>query len=80
MAIGLTVIAFFLLAKETDVCLFSTCNDYQDSVGMGESSSIGNDFIAYAGGAATLTILTTLVGVPLLPAIPGLTKLRAIPG
>ena len=63
--LGLTV--FLLFARETDVCLLSTCNDYSDSVAT--STSMGNDFIAYAGGAATLLVLTALVGVPLLPAV-----------
>ena len=69
MAIVLTITAFFLFGKETDICFFSTCNEYTDSVGVEDAASIGNDFVAYAGGAATLVILTTLVGVPLIPAI-----------
>ena len=69
MAIVLTFTAFFLFGKETDICFFSTCNEYTDSVGVEDAASIGNDFVAYAGGAATLVILTTLVGVPLIPAI-----------
>ncbi|VEP16633.1 conserved hypothetical protein [Hyella patelloides LEGE 07179] len=63
--LGLTV--FLLFARETDVCLLSTCNDYSDSVAT--STLMGNDFIAYAGGAATLLVLTALIGVPLLPAV-----------
>ena len=58
---------FFLFAKETDVCFLSTCNDYSDSVATG-SISLGNEFLVYAGSAATLVGLT-LIGVPLLPAI-----------
>lgn len=64
----LTIAVCIFLAKETDVCFMSTCNHYNDSVGS-DSTSIGNDFIAYAGGAATLLVLTTLVGIPLLPAV-----------
>lgn len=69
MAIVLTITAFFLFGKETDICFFSTCNEYTDSVGVEDANYIGNDFVAYAGGAATLVVLTTLVGVPLIPAI-----------
>ncbi|MGL5793844.1 MAG: hypothetical protein ACRC06_05435 [Waterburya sp.] len=64
----LAIAVFFLFAKETDVCFLSTCNDYSDSLAT-NSTSIGNDFLAYAGGAASLIVLTTLVGVPLLPAV-----------
>ncbi len=64
----LAIAVFFLFAKETDVCFLSTCNDYSDSLAT-DSTSIGNDFLAYAGGAASLIVLTTLVGVPLLPAV-----------
>lgn len=62
---------FFIFAKGTDVCLAINCNDYSDSVATGSASStsIGTDFVAYAGGAASLLVLTTLVGVPLLPAV-----------
>ena len=64
----LTIAVCIFLAKETDVCFMSTCNHYSDSTGS-DSTSIGNNFIAYAGGAATLLVLTTLVGIPLLPAV-----------
>ena len=63
----LTIAVCIFLAKETDVCFMSTCNHYSDSTGS--ETSIGNDFVAYAGGAATLLVLTTLVGIPLLPAV-----------
>ena len=59
---------FFIFAKETDICLAINCNDYNDSVAT-SSTSIGGEFLAYAGGAATLLVLTTLVGVPILPAV-----------
>lgn len=66
----LTLAVCILLSKETDVCFLSTCNDYKDSLATDSTSaSIGNDFLAYAGGAATLLVLTTLVGIPLLPAV-----------
>lgn len=63
----LAITCFFLFAKETDVCFLSTCNHYSDSVATG-SISVGNEFLIYAGSAATLVTLTT-IGVPLLPAI-----------
>ena len=67
----LALSVFFIFAKGTDVCLAINCNDYSDSVATGSASSksIGTDFVAYAGGAASLLVLTTLVGVPLLPAV-----------
>lgn len=67
----LALSVFFIFAKGTDVCLAINCNDYSDSVATGSASStsIGSDFVAYAGGAASLLVLTTLVGVPLLPAV-----------
>ena len=62
---------FFIFAKGTDVCLAINCNDYSDSVATSSpsSESIGTDFVAYAGGAASLLVLTAVVGVPLLPAV-----------
>ena len=65
----LTLAICILLSKENDVCFFSTCNEYSDSTATNLTSTLGDDFIAYAGGAASLLVLTTLVGVPLLPAV-----------
>jgi len=67
----LALSVFFIFAKGTDVCLAINCNDYSDSVATSSASStsIGTDFIAYAGGATSLLVLTALVGVPLLPAM-----------
>ena len=67
----LALSVFFIFAKGTDVCLAINCNDYSDSVATGadSSASIGTDFVAYAGGAASLLVLTAVVGVPLLPAV-----------
>ncbi len=67
----LALSVFFIFAKGTDVCLAINCNDYSDSVATSSASStsIGTDFVAYAGGAASLLVLTTLVGIPLLPAV-----------
>ncbi|WP_036484417.1 hypothetical protein [Myxosarcina sp. GI1] len=61
----LTIAAYVFLSKETDTCLFSTCSEYSYSSG---DLSVGNEFLIYAGSAATLVGLT-FVGVPLLPAI-----------
>ena len=63
----ITLAICIFLSQETEVCFLSTCNDYRDAVAT-NSSSIGNDFIAYAGGAASLIALTA-VGVSLLPAV-----------
>lgn len=70
-AVVLALALFLILSKETDICLAITCNNYSDSVTTDSalSSSIGTDVVAYAGGAASLLILTSLVGVPLLPAV-----------
>ena len=67
----LAISVFFIFAKGTDVCLAINCNDYSDSVATSSpsSTSIGTDFVAYAGGAASLLVLTAVVGVPLLPAV-----------
>ena len=64
--IVLAIAVYVLLSKETDTCLFSTCSEY--SYSNGDSASVGDEFLIYAGSAATLVGLT-LVGVPLLPAI-----------
>ena len=67
----LALSVFFIFAKGTDVCLAINCNEYSDSVATSSpsSESIGTDFVAYAGGAASLLVLTAVVGVPLLPAV-----------
>ena len=67
----LALSVFFIFAKGTDVCLAINCNEYSDSVATNSASteSIGSDFVAYAGGAASLLVLTAVVGVPLLPAV-----------
>ena len=67
----LALSVFFIFAKGTDVCLAINCNEYSDSVATNSASteSIGTDFVAYASGAASLLVLTAVVGVPLLPAV-----------
>lgn len=71
-AAGVLALAVLLIfVKGTHVCLAINCNEYSDSVATSSASStsIGTDIVAYAGSAASLVILTTLVGVPLLPAV-----------
>lgn len=51
---------FFIFTKGTQICLWSECPTLPPVTG---------DFWAFAGGAATLMVLTTLVGMPLLPAV-----------
>jgi hypothetical protein len=51
---------FFIFTKGTQICLWSECSSLPPVTG---------DFWAFAGGAATLMVLTTLVGMPLLPAV-----------
>ncbi|MCU0546978.1 MAG: hypothetical protein MUE44_33260 [Oscillatoriaceae cyanobacterium Prado104] len=64
--LGIVVIAigctFFLLTKGSEFCFFSVC-----TMG-GTGGSIANDFWGFLGGTATLVILTTVIGVPLVPA------------
>ncbi|MEL6439808.1 MAG: hypothetical protein AAFQ80_11210 [Cyanobacteria bacterium J06621_8] len=61
----LALSVFFIFAKGTDVCLAINCNSYSDSV---SSSAMGTDFVAYAGGAASLLVLTA-TGMSILPAV-----------
>ena len=65
--IVLAIAVYVLLGKETDACLFSTCSEY--SYSSGDSVSIGDEFLIYAGSAATLLVLTTFLSIPVLPAI-----------
>lgn len=57
--LGLAV-TFFTFTKGSQICLWSECSSLPPVTG---------DFWAFAGGAATLVVLTTLVGMPLLPAV-----------
>lgn len=54
------IIAFLLLAKGSDVCI-ATINSCT-------GASATSVFLALGGGAAVLFGLTTLLGIPLLPA------------
>lgn len=58
------VATFFLLTKGSEFCLFSTCLPPIDSTG-----SLAMNFWAFAGGTAALVVLTTLFGIPLVPAV-----------
>ena len=56
---------FFIFTKGTEVCLWSDCSKVIPPVIVTPVS----EFLAFAGGAGTLMVLTTLVGMPLLPAV-----------
>ncbi|MBD2018558.1 hypothetical protein H6F96_31970 [Microcoleus sp. FACHB-53] len=58
------VATFFLLTKGSEFCFFSTCLPPIDSTG-----SLAMNFWAFAGGTAALVVLTTLFGIPLVPAV-----------
>jgi hypothetical protein len=53
---------FFIFTKGTQICLWSDCPTLPPQL------PVTGDFWAFAGGAATLMVLTALVGMPLLPA------------
>lgn len=59
------VATFFLLTKGSEFCFLSTCNDIQPAY----QSTEAGEFWAFTGGTATLVVLTTLMGVSLLPAL-----------
>lgn len=62
---GVAMVAtFFLLTKGSEFCLFSTCLPPIDSTG-----SLAMNFWAFAGGTAALVVLTTVLGIPLVPAV-----------
>jgi hypothetical protein len=60
--LGLAV-TFFIFTKGTQICLWSDCPI------LPPPPPVTGDFWAFAGGTATLMVLTTLVGMPLLPAV-----------
>jgi hypothetical protein len=68
IVIGLLIIGivatFFLVTRGNDLCILSFCND----VGR-HSSTLTSDFWAFAGGTATVIVLTTFLGISLLPAV-----------
>jgi hypothetical protein len=59
------VATFFLLTKGSEFCFLSTCNDIQSAT----QSTEAGDFWAFTGGTAALVVLTTFMGVSLLPAL-----------
>lgn len=67
--LGIVVVAtactFFLLTKGSEFCFFSICNMNMADTG----GSTANNFLGFLGGTATLIILTTVIGVPLVPAV-----------
>ncbi|AVH68451.1 hypothetical protein [Nostoc sp. 'Peltigera membranacea cyanobiont' N6] len=68
LILGLVIIGivatFFLVTRGNELCLFSFCTD----VGR-HSATLTSDFWAFAGGTATVIVLTTFLGVSLLPAV-----------
>jgi hypothetical protein len=65
--LGIVVVAtactFFLLTKGSEFCFFSTCTTTDST------ASIASNFWGTLGGAATLIILTNVLGIPLIPAV-----------
>ncbi|WP_427160914.1 hypothetical protein ACQFX9_04615 [Aliinostoc sp. HNIBRCY26] len=58
------VATFFLVTRGNELCIFSFCSD------MGRHSpTLTSDFWAFAGGTATVVVLTSFLGVSLLPAV-----------
>ncbi len=53
---------FLTFAKGSTLCLWSDCSPVVPP-------TTGNEFWAFAGGASALIVLTTLMGLPLLPAV-----------
>lgn len=63
---GILIIAtFFLVTKGSEFCFFSTCQQIPDHT----TGTLAMNFWAFAGGAATLVILTSVFGVALAPAV-----------
>ena len=61
---------FFLFAKETDVCFFSTCNNYSDSIATASdaTASVGDEFLIMAGSIGLAAVLAGTSMIPLIPA------------
>jgi hypothetical protein len=59
------IATFFIFTKGTEICLWSDCSKIIPPPVVTPVS----EFLAFAGGAGTLIVLTTLVGMPLLPAV-----------
>ncbi|NJL11044.1 MAG: hypothetical protein HC908_15170 [Calothrix sp. SM1_7_51] len=55
-----------LINGGNDLCLFSTC---ADSLSPTHTTTLTSDFWSYAGGAATLLVLTSFLGMSILPAV-----------
>jgi hypothetical protein len=55
---------FLVFSQGSHFCFLSYCLDNPVP-----AVSIGNDFLAFTGGTASLILLSTMLGTPLLPAI-----------
>ncbi|MEH2094642.1 hypothetical protein CDG77_04000 [Nostoc sp. 'Peltigera membranacea cyanobiont' 213] len=66
VAIFLIVLAttFFIINRGSDVCIFSFCSETER-----HSSTVTSDFWAFAGGTATVFVLTTFLGLSIVPAV-----------
>ncbi|MEH2105818.1 hypothetical protein [Nostoc sp.] len=66
VAIFLIVLAttFFIVNRGSDVCIFSFCSETER-----HSSTVTSDFWAFAGGTATVFVLTTFLGLSIVPAV-----------
>ncbi|MHC5599119.1 MAG: hypothetical protein ACYTXC_24770 [Nostoc sp.] len=66
VAIFLIVLAttFFIINRGSDVCIFSFCNETER-----HGSTVTSDFWAFAGGTATVFVLTTFLGLSIVPAV-----------
>ncbi|MEA5573800.1 hypothetical protein [Calothrix sp. UHCC 0171] len=53
-----------LINGGNDLCLFSTCGDSRF-----HTTTFTSDFWSYAGGAATILVLTSFLGMSILPAV-----------
>ncbi|WP_335102318.1 hypothetical protein [Nostoc sp.] len=55
---------FFIINRGSDVCIFSFCSETEKY-----SSTVTSDFWAFAGGTATVFVLTTFLGLSIVPAV-----------
>lgn len=66
VAIFLIVLAatFFIVNRGSDICIFSFCSEAER-----HSSTVTSDFWAFTGGTATVFVLTTFLGLSIVPAV-----------
>ncbi len=55
---------FFIVNRGSDVCIFSFCSETERHY-----STVTSDFWAFAGGTATVFVLTTFLGLSIVPAV-----------